>query len=150
MRLFEYFKILFGRKKPKLAKNEDVVYGQFRQVTTTLSQRLTAMKYIEKNISEDFALPNGEWFARAVALEIRKDTHNTDKGYLDLHLLHPHCLCDVLANLIYGDKDRLLAYINDNESISNLINKARVLDEKLKQWDEQKIPAGLEVAPDTD
>ena len=32
MRLFEYFKILFGRKKPKLAKNEDVVYGQFRQV----------------------------------------------------------------------------------------------------------------------
>ncbi|MGN8802620.1 hypothetical protein ACTNDF_02245 [Segatella copri] len=60
MRLFEYFKILFGRKKPKLAKNEDVVYGQFRQVTTTLSQRLTAMKYIEKNISEDFALPNGE------------------------------------------------------------------------------------------
>ena len=46
MRLFEYFKILFGRKKPKLAKNEDVVYGQFRQVTTTLSQRLTAMKYM--------------------------------------------------------------------------------------------------------
>ena len=137
MRLFEYFKILFGRKKPKLAKNEDVVYGQFRQVTTTLSQRLTTMKYIEKNIIEDFALPNGEWFAREVALEIRKDTHNTDKGYLDLHLLHPHCLCDVLANLIYGDKDRLLAYINDNESMSNLINKARVLDEKLKQWDEQ-------------
>ena len=137
MRLFEYFKILFGRKKPKLAKNEDVVYGQFRQVTITLFQRLTALKYIEKNISEDFALPNGERFARAVALEIRKDTHNTDKGYLDLHLLHPHCLCDVLANLIYGDKDRLLAYINDNESMSNLINKARVLDEKLKQWDEQ-------------
>lgn len=138
MRLFEYFKILFGRKKPKLAKNEDVVYGQFRQITRTLSQRLTAMKYIEKNISEDFALPNGEWFARAVALEIRKDTHNTDKGYLDdLHLLRPHCLCDVLANLIYGDKDRLLSYINDNESMSNLINKARVLDEKLKQWDEQ-------------
>ena len=70
-------------------------------------------------------------------MEIRKDTHNTDKGYLDLHLLHPHCLCDVLANLIYGDKDRLLAYINVNESMSNLINKARVLDEKLKQWDEQ-------------
>ena len=70
-------------------------------------------------------------------MEIRKDTHNTDKGYFDLHLLHPHCLCDVLSNLIYGDKDRLLAYINDNESISNLINKARVLDEKLKQWDEQ-------------
>ena len=66
MRLFEYFKILFGRKKPKLAKNEDVVYGQFRQVTTTLSQRLTTMKYIEKNIIEDFALPNGEWFAMAV------------------------------------------------------------------------------------
>lgn len=137
MRLFEYFKILFGRKKPKLAKNENVVYGQFRQVTTTLSQRLTAMKYIEKNISEDFALPHGECFARAVALEIRKDTHNTDKGYLDLHLLHPHCLCDVSANLIYGDKDRLLSFLNDNESISNLINKARVLDEKLKQWDEQ-------------
>lgn len=137
MRLFEYFKILFGRKKPKLAKNEDVVYGQFWQVTTTLSQRLTAMKYIEKNISEDFTLQNGEWFARAVALEIRKDTHNTDKGYLDLHLLHPHYLCDVSANLIYGDKDRLLSFLNDNESISNLINKARVLDEKLKQWDEQ-------------
>lgn len=137
MKLFEYFKILFGRKKPKLAKNEDVVYGQFRQVSTTLSQRLTDMKYIEKNISEDFALPNGEWFARAVALEIRKDAHNTDKGYLDLHLLHPHCLCEVSAKLIYGDKNRLLAYINDNESISNLINKARVLDEKLKQWDEQ-------------
>lgn len=137
MKLFEYFKILFGRKKPKLAKNEDVVYGQFRQVTTTLSQRLTAMRFIEKNIREDFALPNGEWFARAVALEIRKDTHNTDKGYLDLHLLHPHCLCDVSAKLIYGDKNRLLAYINDNEIISNLINKARVLEEKLKQWDEQ-------------
>lgn len=106
-------------------------------MTTTLSQRLTTMKYIEKNISEDFALPNGEWFARAVALEIRKDTHNTDKGYLDLHLLHPHCLYDVLANLIYRDKDRLLSYINDNESMSNLINKARVLDEKLKQWGEQ-------------
>lgn len=137
MKLFEYFKILFGRKKPKLAKNEDVVYGQFRQVTTTLSQRLTAMRFIEKNIREDFALQNGEWFARAVALEIRKDTHNTDKGYLDLHLLHPHCLCDVSAKLIYGDKNRLLAYINDNENISNLINKARVLEEKLKQWDEQ-------------
>lgn len=137
MGLLEYFKVLFGWKPPKPYKNEDVVYGQFRQVAITLSQRLTAMRAIEKNIREDFALPNGEWFARAVALEIRKDTHNTYKGYLELRLLHPHCLCDVSAKVIYGDKNRLLAYINDNESISNLINKARVLDEKLKQWDEQ-------------
>lgn len=137
MRYLECFKILFGRKKPKLAKNEDVVYEQFRKITTALSQRLTDMKYIENNISEDFALPNGEWFARAVALEIRKDIHNSDKGYLDLHLLHPHCLCDVSAKLIYGDKNSLLAYITDNESISNLINRARELDKKLKQWDEQ-------------
>ena len=103
MRLFEYFKILFGRKKPKLAKNEDVVYGQFRQVTTTLSKRLTSMKYIEKNISEDFVLYNGELFARAVALEIQKDLYNANKGYINLHLLHLHCMCDVSANLIYGD-----------------------------------------------
>lgn len=136
MRLFEYFKILFGRKKPKLAKNENVVYGQFRQVTTTLSQRLTAMKYIEKNISEDFALPHGECFARAVALEIRKDTHNTNKGYLDLHLLHPHCMCDVSVTLIYGDKGRVLAFLNENDCISNLIDNAKILDEKLKHWDE--------------
>lgn len=136
MRLFEYFNILFGRKKPKLAKNENVVYGQFRQVTTTLSQRLTAMKYIEKNISEDFALPHGECFARAVALEIRKDTHNTNKGYLDLHLLHPHCMCDVSVTLIYGDKGRVLAFLNENDCISNLIDNAKILDEKLKHWDE--------------
>ena len=136
MRLFEYFKILFGRKKPKLAKNEDVVYGQFQQVTTTLSQRLTAMKYIEKNISEDFALSNGGWFARAVALGIQKDLHNTGKGYLNLHLLHPHCMCDVSVTLIYGDKGRVLAFLNDNESISNLIDKVKILDEKLRHWDE--------------
>ena len=46
-------------------------------------------------------------------------------------------MCDVSVTLIYGDKGRVLAFLNDNESISNLINKARVLDEKLKQWDEQ-------------
>lgn len=68
MGLLEYIKILFGWKPPKLYKNENVVYGQFRQVTITLSQRLTAMRFIEKNIREDFALQNGEWFARAVAL----------------------------------------------------------------------------------
>lgn len=135
MRLFEYFKILLGRKNPKLTKNEDVAYGQFRQVTTTLSQRLTAMKYIEKNISEDFALSNGGWFARAVALEIQKDLHNTGKGYLDLHLLHPHCMCDVSVTLIYGDKGRVLAFLNENDCISNLIDKAKILDEKLKHWD---------------
>lgn len=136
MRLFEYFKILLGRKNPKLTKNEDVAYGQFRQVTTTLSQRLTAMKYIEKNICEDFALSNGGWFARAVALEIQKDLHNTGKGYLNLHLLHPHCMCDVSVTLIYGDKGRVLAFLNDNESISNLIDKVKILDEKLRHCDE--------------
>ena len=136
MRLFDYFKTLFGRKKPKLAKNEDVVYGQFRQVTTTLSQRLTAMKYIEKNISEDFALSNGGWFARAVALGIQKDLHNTSKGYLNLHLLHPHCMCDVSVTLIYGDKGRVLAFLNENDCISNLIDNAKILDEKIKHWDE--------------
>lgn len=73
------------------------------------------MKYTEKNISEDFALYNGEWFARAVTLEIQKDLYNTDKGYINLHLLHPQCMCDVSANLISGDKRKLLAFLNDND-----------------------------------
>lgn len=137
MGIVECLKIIFDQNKTKPTPNNEVhLYEHFLQVITALSQRLSAMKHIERNISEDFALSNGEWFARAVALEIQKDLYNTNKGHLNLHLLHPHCLCDVSAKLIYGDKDRLLAYINDNESISNLINKARVLGEKLKQWDE--------------
>lgn len=135
VRIFECFKVLFGLKRPELDKKDDI-YEQFHQTIKALSQRLTVMKHIEKNICEDFALSNGGWFARAVALEIQKDLHNTGKGYLNLHLLHPHCMCDVSVTLIYGDKGRVLAFLNDNESISNLIDKVKILDEKLRHWDE--------------
>ena len=119
VRLFECFKVLFGLKRPELDKKDDI-YEQFHQTIKALSQRLS----------------NGGWFARAVALEIQKDLHNTGKGYLNLHLLHPHCMCDVSVTLIYGDKGRVLAFLNDNESISNLIDKVKILDEKLRHWDE--------------
>ena len=72
VRLFECFKVLFGLKRPELDKKDDI-YEQFHQTIKALSQRLTVMKHIEKNICEDFALSNGGWFARAVALEIQKD-----------------------------------------------------------------------------
>lgn len=45
-------------------------------------------------------------------------------------------MCDVSVTLIYGDKGRVLAFLNDNESISNLIDKVKILDEKLRHWDE--------------
>ena len=69
--------------------------------------------------------------------ERRKNTHNECYGYLLLHLLHPHCMCDASTNVLYGEKDSLLKFLNSNEGIENLIHGARTLDEKLKNWDDQ-------------
>ena len=137
MRLFTYFKSLFCREKSEPVNGEDeFVYKQFRQITSALSKKLISMQNIEHDISESLVLSSNDWFARSVALEIRKNIHNEDYGYLSLHLLHPHCMCDVSVTLIYGDKGRVLAFLNDNESISNLIDKVKILDEKLRHWDE--------------
>ena len=93
MRLFTYFKNLFCREKPEPVNGEDeFVYKQFRQITSALSKKLVPMQNIEYNISESFVLSSSDWFARSVALEIRKNIHNEDYGYLSLHLLHPHCM----------------------------------------------------------
>ncbi|WP_337949503.1 hypothetical protein [Prevotella sp.] len=138
MRLFEYFKNLVCREKPTPINSEDgFVYKQLRQITSALSQKLVSMQNIEYNISESFVLSSDDWFARAVALEIRKNTHNECYGYLLLHLLHPHCMCDASTNVLYGEKDSLLKFLNSNEGIENLIHGARTLDEKLKNWDDQ-------------
>ena len=95
------------------------------------------MQNIEKNVSEDFALSNGGWFARAVALEIRKNTNDESYGYLILHLLHPHCMCDASTKVFYGDKASLLEFLNSNDGIEKLIHGARTTDEEMKNWDDQ-------------
>ena len=80
---------------------------------------------------------NGGWFARAVALEIRKNTNDESYGYLILHLLHPHCMCDASTKVLYGEKASLLEFLNSNEGIEKLIHGARTTDEKMKNWDDQ-------------
>ena len=95
------------------------------------------MQNIEYNISESFVLASNDWFARSVALEIRKNEHNEDYGYLSLHLLHPHCMCDASTIVLYGGKASLLEFLNSNEGIEKLIHGARTTDEELKNWDDQ-------------
>lgn len=80
---------------------------------------------------------NGGWFASAVALEIRKNTNDEGYGYLILHLLHPHCMCDASTKVLYGEKASLLEFLNSNEGIEKLIHGARTTDEKMKNWDDQ-------------
>ena len=130
MRLFTYFKNLVCREKPTPVNSDDeFVYKQFRQIISALSKKLVSMQNIEHNISESFVLASNDWFARSVALEIRKNVHNEDYGYLSLHLLHPHCM--------YGEKASLLEFLNSNEGIEKLIQGARTTDEELKNWDDQ-------------
>ena len=137
MRLFEYLKNMFCREKTEPINSEDeFVYEQFRQITSALSQKLVSMQNIEHNISESFVLSSSDWFARAVALEIRKNRNDECYGYLLLHLLHPHCMCDASTNVLYGEKDSLLKFLNSNEGIEKLIHEVRTLDEKLKNWDD--------------
>ena len=121
MRLFEYLKNMFCREKPEPINSEDeFVYKQLRQITSALSKKLVSMQNIEHNISESFVLSSSDWFARAVALEIQKNIHNEGYGYLSLHMLHPHCMCDASTNVLYGEKDSLLKFLNSNEGIENL------------------------------
>lgn len=137
MRLLEYFKKLFLLEKHESVNNEDeFVYKQFCQITSALFKKLVSMQDIEKNVSEDFAQSNGGWFARAVALEIRKNTNDEGYGYLILHLLHPHCMRDASIMVHYGEKSSLLEFLNSNEGIETLIHKSRTIDEKLKNSDE--------------
>ena len=138
MRLFTYFKNLFCREKPEPVNEEDeFVYKQFRQITSALSQKLVSMQNIEHDISESLVLSSNDWFARSVALEIRKNEHNEDYGYLSLHLLHPHCMCEASTIVLYGEKASLLEFLNSNEGIEKLIQGARTTDEELKNWDDQ-------------
>ena len=138
MRLFTYFKNLFCREKPEPVNEEDeFVYKQFRQITSALSKKLVSMQNIEYNTSESFVLASNDWFARSVALEIRKNEHNEDYGYLSLHLLHPHCMCDASRIVLYGEKASLLKLLNSNEGIEKIIPGARTTDEEMKNWDDQ-------------
>ena len=138
MRLFTYFKSLFCREKPEPVNEEDeFVYKQFRQITSALSKKLVSMQNIEYNISESFVLASNDWFARSVALEIRKNEHNEDYGYLSLHLLHPHCMCDASTIVLYGEKASLLEFLNSHEGIEKIIHGARTTDEEMKNWDDQ-------------
>lgn len=138
MRLFTYFKNLVCREKPTLVNSDDeFVYKQFRQITSALSKKLVSMQKIEHDISESFVLSSNDWFARLVALEIRKNEHNEDYGYLSLHLLHPHCMCDASTIVLYGEKASLLEFLNSNEGIEKLIHGARTTDEEMKNWDDQ-------------
>ena len=138
MGLFKYFKSLFCREKPKPVNGEDeFVYKQFRQITSALSKKLVSMQNIEYNTSESFVLASNDWFARSVALEIRKNEHNEDYGYLSLHLLHPHCMYDASTIVLYGEKASLLEFLNSNGGIEKLIHGARATDEEMKNWDDQ-------------
>lgn len=138
MRLFTFFQNLFCREKPEpVNEEEEFVYKQFRQITSVLSKKLVSMQNIEYNISESIVLASNDWFARSVALEMRKNEHNEDYGYLSLHLLHPHCMCDASTIVLYGEKASLLEFLNSNEGIEKLIHGARTMDEEMKNWDDQ-------------
>mgnify|MGYP003547391806 FL=1 len=138
MRLFTYFKNLVCREKPTPVNSDDeFVYKQFRQIISALSKKLVSMQNIEHDISESLVLSSNDWFARSVALEIRKNEHNEDYGYLSLHLLHPHCMCDASTIVLYGEKASLLEFLNSNEGIEKIIHGARTTDEEMKNWDDQ-------------
>lgn len=138
MRIFTYFKNLVCQEKQTPVNSDDeFVYKQFCQITSALSKKLVSMQNIEHDISESFVLSSNDWFARSVALEIRKNTHDESYGYLSLHLLHPHCMCDASTIVLYGEKASLLEFLNSNEGIEKLIHGARTTDEEMKNWDDQ-------------
>ena len=138
MRLFTYFKNLVCREKPTPVNSDDeFVYNHFRQIISALSKKLVSMQNIEHDISESLVLSSNVWFARSVAFDLRNNVHNEDYGYLSLHLLHPHCMCDASTIVLYGEKASLLEFLNSNEGSEKLIQGARTTDEELKNWDDQ-------------
>lgn len=85
------------------------------------------------NFAQDCKNPDKNVFARAISLAVRKDPNNDGKAYLSINILHPTMQINSSSNLAYGDRKKLLEFINKPEFVDNLESVVRNMSEKMKE-----------------
>jgi hypothetical protein len=85
------------------------------------------------NFAQDCKNPDKNVFARAISLAVRKDPNTDGKAYLSINILHPTMQINSSSNLAYGDRKKLLEFINKPEFVDNLESVVRNMSEKMKE-----------------
>lgn len=82
----------------------------------------------------DVGYPNNDpkYFAKGIAFSIQKDTSATDKHMLRVSMLHPSMQIENSKPLAYGDKEYIIKYLKDENSLMQIEEKLEVLSEELK------------------
>jgi len=84
------------------------------------------------NFAQNCKNPDKNIYARAFSLAIRKDPNCDGKAYLSINILHPTMMINSSSNLAYGDRKKLLEFINKPDFIENLESTVKYMAEKMK------------------
>ena len=84
------------------------------------------------NFAQNCKNPDKNVFARAISLAVRKDPNNDGMAYLSINILHPTMEINSSSSLAYGDRKKLLEFINKPDFVENLEIQIKNMAEKLK------------------
>lgn len=73
-----------------------------------------------------------KYFAKGIAFSIQKDVSEKDRHMLRVSMLHPSMQIENSKPLAYGDKEAIVKFLEDENSLKQIEEKLKILSDELK------------------
>lgn len=73
-----------------------------------------------------------KYFAKGIAFSIQKDVSEKDRHMLRVSMLHPSMQIENSKPLAYGDKEAIVKFLKDENSLKQIEEKLKILSDELK------------------
>ena len=118
-------------RKAKTMTLNDNLKNSLEVLKTKINDMIPDTGYF-RTFAEDFANTDERVYAKAISLAVKKDPNVDGKAYLSINMLHPTMNLNKASKLAYGDRNQLVAKINEPDFLENLKKKILQMSEELK------------------
>lgn len=123
--------------KPAKVKGKDLSMPTEKRLLQILKKMHDRAEYevidnaYYRTINEYIVNKDKQLFCSAIAFNISKDADNKAKHIFEISMLHPAMQIEVKRPLIYGSKDDILQFLNDKNSVKQIMDDISKMSEKL-------------------
>lgn len=109
-----------------------------KQLNVLLNKFKTRTEYEMNNtsyyrpINEAMLNTNKKLFCKSIALSVSQDETNKAQHLLEVSMLHPAMLTEIKRPLAMGDKQTIMEYLNNKDTLKTLNNDLIQMSDKLK------------------
>ena len=121
-------------KKGKILENKFNLEDLIAKLTDQAKNYIKKDDYY-RQIDVGCQVSDPKYCAKGIAFSIQKDSTEYDKHMLRVSMLHPSMEIESSKPLVYGNKDTILKYLKDENTIKQIEEKLKKLSDELENKD---------------